>query len=90
MDYIIVVLPFVALVLFVGIISFITWKVRKSAHEVCLRASDLIADICIMEGDLVDLRQQIMELSDVLDEISEDTAEDDDDEDFLDSEFDTE
>ena len=85
-DLIIVGLFVITLVICACIFSYVTKKVRKSADEVCDRANNLIMDIGIMESDLIELRQQIMELSDALYEISDD--EDEDEDEVIDSESD--
>lgn len=47
-------------------------RVRQSADEVCRLAENLIKNAVIVERDLMEIREQISKLSDVLTEIGDD------------------
>ena len=71
MDWI-VVCPLIILLIFgVCIISYIVKKVKRSAEEAIARANRLMADMDDAGSDLVEIRQQIKELSGILYEIEE-------------------
>lgn len=58
--------------LVIGIIGYSARKVNDSAAEVCHKAKCLSEDMDTMDGYLVEIREQIRELSQTLDKIEKD------------------
>ena len=62
----------ILLLLALCIIDYSARRVRKSAEDVCHKAARLSMDMDTMDGYLVEIREQIRELSQTLDKIEKD------------------
>lgn len=62
----------ILLLLALCIIDYSARRVRKSAEDVCHKTARLSMDMDTMDGYLVEIREQIRELSQTLDKIEKD------------------